>query len=1184
MLSKVLFAFFVVLFAKAIVAQVPSGCGGFIQISEDLQKITKKLDYSVIKVKLTTKEGAVKDTTECAPTGYYFLPIYDKGDYLMQIQGPEGWSFEPNQAPVHIGDDNQCTSPNMKGEDINFSLTGFSILGKVTGENCQAAEQNQGPAGVTVHLSATGSDAFISSVQTDTKGAYRFTNIFPGKYKLKATHPNWTLSKMEADIVVSWGNVAVPVDFVVSGYDVTGMVTSKDEPVLGVDFLLYSDTVKHVPCDSAAQIKLPDNRKSPLCTSRSDEHGRFSFNNIPCGSYKLIPYYRGANTTFDVVPAEASFVVSRGSTTIKEPFQVMGFSLTGKVVNGQGKGVKDVLITVNGNEKGSTDSNGYYKLDQLVSGSYNIEAFKEHTNFNSLMNYRVSPNVVSLPDITVKSYHLCGRVHVAQPPSGVSVARQRTMILSSDNDKEIERRTADQSGNFCFEVASGSYKISPVITPEEEAGGLLLNPRTLKVTVNNIPVLDLSFNQARVTISGKVRCIESPCDPSTSVSLYSESSQNRVTTGLGVRGATGREGDSADYFVFRDVFPGVHKVTINKEPWCWEHESFEVEVKTEDITNLEFIQSGYLLTLKVSHDISLFIDLENKEEFKNFSLQKGLNKFCIKRPGIHTLQPKSCYKFEQDTYKYDTASPKIIDLTATHYLVKGTIEATETADITVNINKQTGDNEVVSVLLIANETKKFTYQYSYWSKLGDMITVSPSSSKLLFYPPTRTVSVLKSECPPAVEKFDARPGYFISGSTVPSLAGVTISVYSNDTNEKLKEVLTTADGKYQVGPLYDDKQYRIGAEKEGFKFQQTAGGFKAMKLGSIVVKVQDQDNAPVNGALLSLSGSNYRNNNVTLQGTFSFWSLYPGEYYLKPLLKEYIFEPASQSITIDDGEDKSVNFVAKRTAYSCYGTVKSLNGEPEKLVSIEATGSEGLYEETQSDVNGLFRLRGLLPNQSYKISVKQGEADRIERASPSYVTVVAENRDIHDVEFVVFRKVNKYDLTGIIATEEKWLNSLNVSLYKDSALSTPINSLAMSNSRFFDFSSLAKGKYILKLHTTLSPQMYTFQLPEEVITFDQSTVGSGVHVKLNFTATVNQAGHDVTATPFFGLVFAVILFFSVLNYQTILDFIQTKRQAQVATKKKVVSSPQDAASEWLPASITNKKIQKKSNTKGNNNQ
>jgi hypothetical protein len=73
-------------------------------------------------------------------------------------------------------------------------------------------------------------------------------------------------------------------------------------------------------------------------------------------------------------------------------------------------------------------------------------------------------------------------------------------------------------------------------------------------------------------------------------------------------------------------------------------------------------------------------------------------------------------------------------------------------------------------------------------------------------------------------------------------------------------------------------------------------------------------------------------------------------------------------------------------------------------------------------------LRGLLPNQSYKISVKQGEADRIERASPSHVTVVTENKDVHDVEFVVFRRLNKFDVTGIITTEDKWLSSLNVSV------------------------------------------------------------------------------------------------------------------------------------------------------------
>ncbi len=43
---------------------------------------------------------------------------------------------------------------------------------------------------------------------------------------------------------------------------------------------------------------------------------------------------------------------------ITEPFVVMGFSVSGKVVDQQGKGVPDTLIKVDGKEKAKTDANG----------------------------------------------------------------------------------------------------------------------------------------------------------------------------------------------------------------------------------------------------------------------------------------------------------------------------------------------------------------------------------------------------------------------------------------------------------------------------------------------------------------------------------------------------------------------------------------------------------------------------------------------------------------------------------------------------------------------------------------------------------------------------------------------------------------------------------------------------------
>jgi hypothetical protein len=77
-----------------------------VQASSTLAKLRKpsdpKLDYSSITIELHTLDGLVKDSTQCAPNGYYFLPVYDKGKFLVKIRGPEGWSFEPNQVSTPI--------------------------------------------------------------------------------------------------------------------------------------------------------------------------------------------------------------------------------------------------------------------------------------------------------------------------------------------------------------------------------------------------------------------------------------------------------------------------------------------------------------------------------------------------------------------------------------------------------------------------------------------------------------------------------------------------------------------------------------------------------------------------------------------------------------------------------------------------------------------------------------------------------------------------------------------------------------------------------------------------------------------------------------------------------------------------------------------------------------------------
>ena len=110
------------------------------------------------------------------------------------------------------------------------------------------------------------------------------------------------------------------------------------------------------------------------------------------------------------------------------------------------------------------------------------------------------------------------------------------------------------------------------------------------------------------------------------------------------------------------------------------------------------------------------------------------------------------------------------------------------------------------------------------------------------------------------------------------------------------------------------------------------GSFTAKKLASVLVRLVDEQGAPLPGVLVSVSGgeNNYRTNEQTgPNGSLSFLGLSPGEYFVKPVLKEYEFEPRSKLITVKEGAEELVEVTAKRIAFSLYGSVTGLKGEPE---------------------------------------------------------------------------------------------------------------------------------------------------------------------------------------------------------------------------------------------------------------
>lgn len=70
------------------------GCGGFVAPSQDIVNSAVTVsNLESVSVRISTPEGTVKHETTCAPNGYFFIPLYERGNFVISVVGPDGWSF-----------------------------------------------------------------------------------------------------------------------------------------------------------------------------------------------------------------------------------------------------------------------------------------------------------------------------------------------------------------------------------------------------------------------------------------------------------------------------------------------------------------------------------------------------------------------------------------------------------------------------------------------------------------------------------------------------------------------------------------------------------------------------------------------------------------------------------------------------------------------------------------------------------------------------------------------------------------------------------------------------------------------------------------------------------------------------------------------------------------------------------
>ncbi|XVF72762.1 hypothetical protein PTKIN_Ptkin12aG0146400 [Pterospermum kingtungense] len=1163
------------------------GCGGFVEASSSVIKSRRatdaKLDYSHITVELRTVDGLVKDRTQCAPNGYYFIPVYDKGSFVIKISGPEGWSWDPDKVPVVI-DDNGCNN----NEDINFRFTGFTLSGRVVGavggQSCSL--KDGGPANVNVDLLFPDGD-LISSELTMSNGRYLFKNIIPGKYRLRASHPDLKIEVGgSTEVELGFQNGVVEDIFFVPGYDIHGSVVAQGNPILGVHIYLYSDDVTEVDCPQGSG-NAPGQRKA-LYHAVSDADGMFTFKSIPCGLYQLIPYYKGENTIFDVSPSVMSVSVEHQHVTVPQKFEVTGFSVGGRVVDANGIGVEGVKILVDGQERSISNNEGYYKLDQVTSNRYSIEAIKEHYKFNKLKDYLVKPNMASVADIKAISYDVCGVVWTVDSGYKAKVA-----LTHGPESVKPQVKQTDEKGNFCFEVPPGEYRLSALAATSESAPELLFSPPYVDVVVKS-PLFKVEFSQALVNVLGTVVCKEK-CGASVSVTLVTLGGKHKE--GRKIASLT----DESSQFMFSNVLPGTYRLEVKhtspqavskEDNWCWEKSFIDVDVGAEDIKGIEFVQKGYWVNVVSTHDVDAYMTRPNGSPV-NLKIKKGSQHICVESPGVHELHfVNSCIFFGSSSMIIDTSNPLPIYLKGEKYLLRGQINVNPSSSnelpLGIVVDILNGEGTVMhstdaKLASSANDQiNTAVYEYSVWANLGEKLSFLPKDprnngeKRILFYPRLHHVSVTNDGCQASVPPFSGRPGLYLEGSVSPPIFGVRILVIAGEDGgiasvKKGGVVLETAteeDGSFVAGPLYDDITYNIKASKPGFHLKKVGQySFSCQKLSQISVKIYSKDDAtePIPPLLLSLSGDDgYRNNSMSgTGGLFVFENLFPGSFYLRPLLKEYAFSPSAQAIELGSGESREVVFQATRVAYSAMGMVTLLSGQPKEGVSIEARSkSKGYYEETVTDSSGSYRLRGLLPDTSYSIKVAQKDgfgSAKIERASPKSIPVSVGNEDIKGLDFLVFEEPEMTILSGHVEVNgTRELHSYLLVEIKTAGDMSKIESVfPLPLSNFFQVKDLPRQKLIVQLKSSLPSSTHKFE--SDIIEVDLEK-NAQVHVgPLRYSVVEDHHKQELTPAPVFPLIIGVSVITLFLCFPRLKDIYQAAMGIPtpgfMTTPKKEVRKP-----------------------------
>ncbi|MEQ2178100.1 hypothetical protein GOODEAATRI_010439, partial [Goodea atripinnis] len=188
-------------------------------------------------------------------------------------------------------------------------------------------------------------------------------------------------------------------------------------------------------------------------------------------------------------------------------------------------------------------------------------------------------------------------------------------------------------------------------------------------------------------------------------------------------------------FRLENMTAGVYTIRVNKELMFFETITVKIAPNTPQLPDI------------ITAGCEFFQDGSKPENVGIYNLSKGVNRFCLSKPVRHHMTGL-------------ITTDKMLDVTVT---IKSSIESEPALVLGPlrSLEEQRQEQQLQEIQLRRQERERraaeeqggarddrppiqekadeltgpFHYEFSYWARAGEKITVTPSSKELLFYPP-----------------------------------------------------------------------------------------------------------------------------------------------------------------------------------------------------------------------------------------------------------------------------------------------------------------------------------------------------------------------------------------------------------------------------------------------------------------